>query len=86
MPTILRIWIVYDTGAGEPANKDKTRSVRKEGQRDRTSAIPLSKWVRHPKEGRFNSHRVNPRFPPSAPVKAAHACQCFLGSTQQGGM
>jgi hypothetical protein len=23
--------------------------------------------IRHPKEGRFNSHRVNPRFPPSAP-------------------
>jgi hypothetical protein len=36
----------------------------------------VSKWVlnhikseriRHPKEGRFNSHRVNPRFPLSAP-------------------
>ncbi|KAF8805094.1 hypothetical protein BYT27DRAFT_6679721 [Phlegmacium glaucopus] len=23
--------------------------------------------IRHPKEGRFNSHRVNPRFPLSAP-------------------
>jgi len=63
-----------------------TGQLRKEGLREGTSAVRLSQRVRHPKEGRFNSHRVNPRFPPSAPVKAAHAYQCFLGSTQQGGM
>ena len=43
--------------------------------------------IRHPKEGRFNSHRVTPRFPLSAPKSfemVAHASQRHLGSTQQG--
>ena len=67
--------------------KIKAGSVRKEVLRERTSAISLSQWVRHPKEGRFNSHRVNPRFPPSAPMKAAHACQClFWVQQRQGGI
>ena len=40
--------------------------------------IYINSHFRHPKEGRFNSHRVNPRFPLSAP-KVAHTYQCLFG-------
>ena len=41
--------------------------------------IPLRQLVRHPKEGRFNSHRVDPRFPPSAPHEGGPRLPMFFG-------
>ncbi|EDR10249.1 uncharacterized protein LACBIDRAFT_316948 [Laccaria bicolor S238N-H82] len=43
--------------------------------------------IRHPKEGRFNSHRADPRIPPSAHHEwRPRTPQCLLGSARGGGI
>ncbi|EPQ50463.1 hypothetical protein GLOTRDRAFT_50457, partial [Gloeophyllum trabeum ATCC 11539] len=41
--------------------------------------------VRHPKEGLFNPHRADPRFPPSAPQNGSPQPPISMGSTRRGG-
>jgi hypothetical protein len=48
--------------------KKNSKGVSKQLLKEMDSSTHSLTMIRHPKEGRFNSHRVNPRFPLSAPM------------------
>src|SRR6266446_4497613 len=69
--------------SGEPASKDITVS---KGRREQTSAHPIEAIGQTSKGRSFQFASCRPLLSAQCTMKAAHACQCFLGSTQQGGM
>lgn len=61
-----------------------TKSVKQVGLWCEIHWTPFEIKIRHPKEGRFNSHCVNPRFPLSAPWRRPTLTSVFWVQHSKG--